>query len=67
MQLYHLKEFELTDLTHNPLLNFSGLPKFDQIKAEHVEPAIDHLLEAGRICIEKLATATEMPTWANFA
>jgi len=57
----------LTDLANNPLLNFSGLPKFDQIKAEHVEPAIDHLLEAGRICVEELATSTDAPTWANFA
>ena len=57
----------MTDLANNPLLNFSGLPKFDQIKAEHVEPAIDHLLEAGRICVEELATSTDAPTWANFA
>lgn len=57
----------MTALPHNPLLNFSGLPKFDQIKAEHVEPAIDHLLETGRAYVEKLATATEAPTWANFA
>ncbi len=57
----------MTDLAHNPLLNFSGLPKFDQIKAEHVEPAIDHLLETGRTCVENLATSAEAPTWANFA
>ena len=57
----------MTDLANNPLLNFSGLPKFDQIKAEHVEPAIDHLLEAGRICVEELAISTDAPTWANFA
>jgi oligopeptidase A len=57
----------LTVLTHNPLLNFSGLPKFDQIKADHVEPAIDHLLETGRAIVEKLATANEAPTWENFA
>jgi len=57
----------LTDLANNPLLNFSGLPKFDQIRAEHVEPAIDHLLEIGRSCVAQLATSTETPTWANFA
>lgn len=57
----------MTVLTHNPLLNFSGLPKFDQIKADHVEPAIDHLLETGRAIVEKLATANEAPTWENFA
>ena len=57
----------MTDLAHNPLLNFSGLPKFDQIKAEHVEPAIDHLLETGRLCVAQLASASDAPTWANFA
>ena len=28
----------------NPLLDFSGLPRFDAIRAEHVTPAIDSLL-----------------------
>ncbi|MEY3410859.1 MAG: Oligopeptidase [Pseudomonadota bacterium] len=52
---------------NNPLLDFSGLPKFDQVKAEHVTPAITHLLENGRILIEKLATDSQEPTWDNFA
>src|SRR5690606_40487723 len=29
----------------NPLLDFSGLPRFDQIRPEHVGPAVDTLLE----------------------
>ena len=53
--------------THNPLLDFSGLPQFDQVKAEHVTPAITHLLENGRKLIETLATDTQAPTWDNFA
>jgi len=57
----------LTDLQHNPLLNFSGLPKFDQIRAEHVEPAIDHLIVSSRNCIDELAISNDVPTWANFA
>jgi oligopeptidase A len=28
----------------NPLLDFSGLPRFDQIRTEHIAPAIDALL-----------------------
>jgi oligopeptidase A len=52
---------------NNPLLDFSGLPKFDQVKAEHVTPAITHLLENGRVLIEKLATENQEPTWDNFA
>lgn len=51
----------------NPLLYFAGLPKFDQIQATHVTPAIDHLLGAGRKLLESLATSAEAPTWDNFA
>ena len=57
----------MTDLQHTPLLNFSGLPKFDQICAEHVEPAIDHLIVSSRNCIDELAISNDVPTWANFA
>ncbi len=32
----------------NPLLDFSGLPRFSNIKTEHVEPAIDHLLACAK-------------------
>ncbi|MFC3217049.1 hypothetical protein [Comamonas sp. JC664] len=28
----------------NPLLDFSGLPRFDQVQPEHIAPAIDQLL-----------------------
>lgn len=55
-----------TDLSNNPLLDFSGLPKFDQVQASHVTPAIEHLLEQGRVLLESLATSTESPSWDNF-
>jgi oligopeptidase A len=45
----------------------AGLPKFNEIKPEHVNPAIDSLLAEGRSLIESLATSTEVPTWDNFA
>lgn len=51
----------------NPLLYFAGLPKFDQIQAAHVTPAIDQLLGAGRKLLESLATSADAPTWDNFA
>ncbi len=51
----------------NPLLHFSGLPKFNEVKPEHVSPAIDSLIAEGRALIEALATASETPTWENFA
>jgi len=53
--------------TANPLLDFSGLPKFDLIQPEHVGPAIDSLIAEGRALVEQLATADETPTWDNFA
>jgi oligopeptidase A len=53
--------------TANPLLDFTGLPKFNAIKPEHVSPAIDSLIAEGRALVETLSTATEAPTWENFA
>ena len=40
---------------NNPLLNLDGLIPFDQIKAEHVTPAIDLLLAQNRDCVAKSA------------
>jgi oligopeptidase A len=54
-------------LLTNPLLNFSGLPKFDQVQVTHITPAMDQLLEAGRQLLESLSTSAEAPTWDNFA
>jgi oligopeptidase A len=51
----------------NPLLHFVGLPKFNEIKPEHVGPALDSLLADGRVLIEALATSADAPTWQNFA
>lgn len=51
----------------NPLLHFAGLPKFNEIKPEHVSPAIDSLITEGRALVETLATSSESPTWNNFA
>ncbi len=57
----------MSDLSQNPLLYFAGLPKFNEVKPEHVSPAIDSLLAEGRALIESLATASVAPTWENFA
>ena len=43
----------------------TGLPPFSQIKAEHVEPAIDSLLAENRKTVEQLLSATEAYTWDN--
>ncbi len=50
----------------NPLLDFTGLPKFEQIKPEHVAPAIDELLSECRSLIARLLEDSEPPTWDNF-
>ena len=51
----------------NPLLYLAGLPKFNEIKPEHVGPALDSILADGRVLIDALATSIEAPTWQNFA
>jgi oligopeptidase A len=51
----------------NPLLDFSGLPRFDEIKPEHVSPAIDQLLEENRQLLDKLtAGESGAATWSGF-
>ncbi|MGB7989498.1 MAG: M3 family metallopeptidase [Candidatus Methylophosphatis roskildensis] len=50
----------------NPLLDFSGLPRFDAVQASHVTPAITDLLRQNRALIERLADDLATPTWDNF-
>ncbi|MDE2077441.1 MAG: M3 family metallopeptidase [Burkholderiales bacterium] len=41
-------------MSNNPLLDTSGLPLFDQIKPEHVTPAIDVLLKQAEEALNKV-------------
>ncbi|MGZ5098468.1 MAG: M3 family metallopeptidase [Usitatibacter sp.] len=50
----------------NPLLDFSGLPRFSAVRPEHIGPAVDQLIADGRATIERLAALDESPTWENF-
>ena len=52
-------------LQSNPLLDFSGLPKFDAIRPEHVAPAMDALLNEGRRTVLQVAQEAAPPTWNN--
>ena len=52
------------NLGHNPLLDFSGLPRFAQIQPAHVTPAVEQLLADGRATIQAVLQAT--PTWDEF-
>ena len=47
----------------NPLLDFSGLPRFDAILPEHVSPAVDALVAQARAAIEAVATDSNPPAW----
>ncbi len=51
---------------NNPLLNAHDLPAFDQIKPEHMVPAIDHLLDNNRARIKALLESTVDFEWENF-
>jgi oligopeptidase A len=50
-------------MNDNPLLDFSGLPRFDDIRAAHVMPAIDALLSDARAVVERIAQDTSPATW----
>ncbi|MCL2590807.1 MAG: M3 family metallopeptidase [Betaproteobacteria bacterium] len=50
----------------NPLLDFSGLPRFGDILPEHVDPAIRSLLAEYGALIERLTADTAPPTWDGF-
>ena len=50
----------------NPLLDFAGLPRFVEIKPEHVNPAIEQLLANNRALVDTLSADTSAPTWQNF-
>jgi len=50
----------------NPLLSISGLPRFSDIKPDHISPAIDDLLSQCRAEIEALRQDSAAPNWDNF-
>ncbi len=50
----------------NPLLDFSSLPHFASVRAEHIAPAVDQLIAEGRATVERLAALDSAPTWEDF-
>jgi len=50
----------------NPLLDYSGLPRFAEFNAEYVAPAIDTLLTECRATVERLCAADIPVTWDSF-
>ena len=50
----------------NPLLDFSGLPRFSAVRPEHVVPAVDALLADARAALERAAASQGEPAWDTF-
>jgi oligopeptidase A len=55
----------MTD-TSNPLLDFTGLPRFDLIRPEHVTPAIEQLIADARGVIQQLEAPADSVSWDSF-
>jgi oligopeptidase A len=51
----------------NPLLDFSGLPRFAEFKPGHVAPAVDQLLAENRALLAELLASPAPATWENLA
>ena len=55
----------MTAAVNNPLLDFSGLPRFAEVLPEHITPALDVLLEASHNAVAA-AEAAGSPDWDGF-
>jgi oligopeptidase A len=53
--------------TVNPLLDFSGLPRYGSVLPEHVASAIDQLLAENRTLIARLTAEGAAASWSGFA
>ncbi|MBV8679778.1 MAG: oligopeptidase A, partial [Aquitalea sp.] len=53
-------------MSQNPLLDFSGLPRFADIRPEHISPAIEQLLSEARHTVAQLTAHVDSPSWENF-
>jgi len=54
-------------MTSNPLLDFSGLPRFGAVRTEHIAPAVDQLLAENRALLARLTDRDTPATWSAFA
>jgi oligopeptidase A len=53
------------DVKTNPLLDLSGLPRFDAIAPEHVTPALDALLSQCRAAVERATEPATAACWTS--
>ena len=54
------------DVKNNPLLDLSGLARFDAIAPEHVTPAIDALLQECRAAVARVTDPATPATGARW-
>ena len=50
----------------NPLLDFSGLPRYAELRAEHVTPAITQLLSEAQAVVTEITQPNIPSTWEAF-
>ena len=50
----------------NPLLDFSGLPRFSEIQPSHVSPAVDALISENGTILSQVLVQAGTPTWVHF-
>ena len=55
----------MTSFAMNPLLEIRFQIPFDQIRAEHVEPAVAELLRDARERLDRITSETAAPCFAN--
>jgi len=55
----------MSSIDQNPLLDITDLPNFPEIKAEHIEVALDELLKESRELTESLLKNNSKYTWDN--
>ncbi len=57
---------QLMNTLSNPLLDFSGLPRFEEINTAHITPAIETLLDENKAIIDKIRHDPQPPGWQSF-
>ena len=61
LPIYSVRQHE--QRVGNPLLDFGGLPRFDQIRPDDVTPAIDELLANAREAVSRITATDSDATW----
>ena len=50
----------------NPILHLDGLPRYQEIRPEHIGPAIDTLIARNQVALDALRHDPAPPTWNTF-